>query len=139
MPVLHVVIPFYNEGGTIRLILQRVLDAALPADWSLALVVVDDYSTPADRQALDELAATLTSQGHRIRLCGHDRNRGKGAALQTGFDAVLAEAEVPKAIAQSFRDGHLGIMDFYRIKNVLADTAMRQSIAGDDTTDTTTA
>ncbi len=51
---------------------------------------------------------------------------------------VLAEAEVPKAIAQSFREGHLGIMDFYRMKNVLADTAMRQSIAGEDTTDTTT-
>jgi len=51
---------------------------------------------------------------------------------------VLAEAEVPKAIAQSFRDGHLGIMDFYRMKNVLADTAMRQSIASEDPTDTTT-
>jgi uncharacterized protein YqfA (UPF0365 family) len=51
---------------------------------------------------------------------------------------VLAEAEVPKAIAQSFREGHLGIMDFYRMKNVLADTAMRNSIAGDDKTDTTT-
>ncbi len=89
MPVLHVVIPFYNEGGTIQRIVQRVLDAALPDGWSRELVVVDDHSTPANRQALDELAATLTSQGHRIRLCGHDRNRGKGAALQTGFDAVL--------------------------------------------------
>ena len=90
MPVLHVVIPFYNEGGTIGPILQRVLEAALPDGWSRALVVVDDHSTPADRQALDELAATLTSQGHRIRVCGHERNRGKGAALHTGFDAVLA-------------------------------------------------
>ena len=90
MPVLHVVIPFYNEGGTIGPILQRVLEAALPDGWSRAVVVVDDHSTPADRQALDELAATLTSQGHRIRVCGHERNRGKGAALHTGFDAVLA-------------------------------------------------
>jgi len=47
---------------------------------------------------------------------------------------VLAEAEVPKAIAAAFRDGHLGIMDFYRMKNVLADTAMRKAIAGDDKT-----
>ncbi len=52
---------------------------------------------------------------------------------------VLAEAEVPKAIAQSFREGHLGVMDFYRMKNVLADTAMRNSIASDDKTDSTTA
>ena len=44
---------------------------------------------------------------------------------------VLAEAEVPKAMAESFRKGHLGIMDYYRMKNVVADTAMRDSIAGD--------
>ena len=44
---------------------------------------------------------------------------------------VLAEAEVPKAMAESFRKGHLGIMDYYRMKNVVADTAMRESIAGD--------
>ncbi|MCZ6850235.1 MAG: flotillin-like protein FloA [Planctomycetota bacterium] len=45
---------------------------------------------------------------------------------------VLAEAEVPKAMAESFRKGHLGIMDYYRMKNVVADTAMRDSIAGDE-------
>jgi len=42
----------------------------------------------------------------------------------------LAESEVPKAIADCFRSGHLGIMDYYRMKNILADTSMRQSIAG---------
>ncbi len=44
---------------------------------------------------------------------------------------VLAESEVPKAMAESFRKGHLGIMDYYRMKNVVADTSMRESIAGD--------
>ncbi|AQT69152.1 SigmaW regulon antibacterial [Anaerohalosphaera lusitana] len=43
---------------------------------------------------------------------------------------VLAEAEVPKAISQAFRDGHLGIMDYYRMKNINSDTAMRDAIAG---------
>ena len=43
---------------------------------------------------------------------------------------VEAEAEVPRAIADSFRQGNLGVMDFYRMKNVQADTAMRDSIAG---------
>jgi uncharacterized protein YqfA (UPF0365 family) len=43
---------------------------------------------------------------------------------------VEAEAEVPKAIADSFRDGHLGIMDYYKLRNVQADTDMRKSIAG---------
>jgi uncharacterized protein YqfA (UPF0365 family) len=46
---------------------------------------------------------------------------------------VLAEAEVPKAMAEAFRQGNLGIMDFYRMKNMQADTAMRGAIAGTDT------
>ena len=42
---------------------------------------------------------------------------------------VEAEADVPKAMAQAFKQGNLGIMDYYRMKNVQADTAMRDSIA----------
>ena len=45
---------------------------------------------------------------------------------------VLAEAEVPKAIAEAFRKGHLGVMDYYRLRNIQADTAMRNSIGGED-------
>lgn len=44
--------------------------------------------------------------------------------------AVEAEAEVPRAMAEAFRQGHLGIMDYYRMKNVQADTTMRDAIAG---------
>ncbi len=44
---------------------------------------------------------------------------------------VLAEAEVPQAIAEAFRNGRLGVMDYYRLKNLQADTSMRSSIAGD--------
>ncbi len=42
---------------------------------------------------------------------------------------VLAEAEVPKAISQAFREGNLGIMDYYHLKNIQADTEMRTSIS----------
>jgi len=45
---------------------------------------------------------------------------------------VLAEAEVPKAMAEAFRSGNLGVMDYYRMNNIQADTTMRSSIAGDD-------
>ena len=45
---------------------------------------------------------------------------------------VEAEALVPQAMAEAFRAGHLGIMDYYRMKNVQADTSMRESIAGGD-------
>ena len=47
---------------------------------------------------------------------------------------VQAEAEVPLAIAESFRNGNLGIMDYYRMKNITADTQMRESISKIDTT-----
>ena len=42
---------------------------------------------------------------------------------------VEAEAEVPKAIAEAFRDGKLGMMDYYKLRNVQADTDMRSAIA----------
>jgi len=42
---------------------------------------------------------------------------------------VLAEAEVPRAIADAFRAGHLGVMDYYKLRNVQADTSMREAIA----------
>jgi uncharacterized protein YqfA (UPF0365 family) len=51
---------------------------------------------------------------------------------------VLAEAEVPKAMAEAFRAGNMGIMDYYRMKNVIADTSMRQSIAGGEDTESHT-
>jgi uncharacterized protein YqfA (UPF0365 family) len=44
---------------------------------------------------------------------------------------VLAEAEIPMAIAESFRSGNMGIMDYYRLRNIQADTQMRESI-GDE-------
>ncbi|TVR43670.1 MAG: UPF0365 family protein, partial [Planctomycetota bacterium] len=42
---------------------------------------------------------------------------------------VLAEAEIPKAMADAFRSGNLGVMDYYNMRNVMADTSMRESIA----------
>jgi len=42
---------------------------------------------------------------------------------------VLAEAEVPRAMAEAFRSGNMGIMDYYKMKNVAADTSMREAIA----------
>ena len=45
---------------------------------------------------------------------------------------IEAEAEVPKAMAQAFRDGNLGIMDYYRMQNIQSDTDMRESISDID-------
>jgi uncharacterized protein YqfA (UPF0365 family) len=43
---------------------------------------------------------------------------------------VLAEAEVPLAISEAFRNGRLGVMDYYNLRNLQADTQMRNAIAG---------
>lgn len=45
---------------------------------------------------------------------------------------VEAEAQVPLALAEAFRSGRLGVMDYYKMENVQADTRMRGSIAGDE-------
>ncbi len=47
---------------------------------------------------------------------------------------VEAEAEVPLALADAFRGGRLGVMDYYRMENIEADTKMRTSLAGDGQT-----
>ena len=62
--------------------------------------------------------AIATEQEMKARV---EENRAK---------VVLAEAEIPLAIAEAFRSGHLGIMDYYRMKNIQADTAMRENIGG---------
>jgi uncharacterized protein YqfA (UPF0365 family) len=46
---------------------------------------------------------------------------------------IEAEAEVPKAIAEAFRSGNLGIMDYYKMENIKSDTSMRDSIASSET------
>jgi uncharacterized protein YqfA (UPF0365 family) len=45
-------------------------------------------------------------------------------------ELVRAESQIPLAISEAFRSGHLGVMDYYQMKNVMADTEMRTGIAG---------
>lgn len=58
----------------------------------------------------------------------------KAEAQKNRALVILAEADVPKAMADAFRSGNLGIMDYYKMKNVVADTSMRESIAGESAT-----
>ncbi|MBT7037070.1 MAG: UPF0365 family protein, partial [Lentimicrobiaceae bacterium] len=54
----------------------------------------------------------------------------KAKSQEASANVIQAEAEIPKSIAEAFRTGNLGIMDYYRYKNIQADTNMRDSIAG---------
>jgi uncharacterized protein YqfA (UPF0365 family) len=53
----------------------------------------------------------------------------KAAAQEARAKVIEAEAEIPKAIADSFRSGNLGIMDYYRMQNLQSDTQMRDAIS----------
>ena len=53
----------------------------------------------------------------------------KAKAQEARAKVIEAEAEVPKAMAAAFISGNLGIMDYYKMKNIEADTSMRESIA----------
>lgn len=83
---LSVVVAAYNERGTVETILDRVRRAELPAGLTLEIVVVDDGSSDGTTEILRSLA-----ERWEFRLFVHPENRGKGAALATGLDAVTGE------------------------------------------------
>jgi glycosyltransferase involved in cell wall biosynthesis len=80
---LSVVIPCYNEVGTIRQIVERVRLAPLE---NKEIIIVDDCSTDGTRDLLQREIAPLVA-----KVLYHDRNQGKGAALRTGFAAATGD------------------------------------------------
>ena len=89
--VLSVVIPAFNERGTIEELLRRVGEAPLPAGIGLEIVVVDDGSQDGTRDLLRELVAKRTDAEPPLRVFEQPVNRGKGAALRRGFAAATGE------------------------------------------------
>ncbi len=79
------VIPVYNEAATIAELLRRVEGSGVASQ----IVVVDDASTDGTASVLAEVAAAWVGRADRVVL-RHERNRGKGAALRTGFAAATA-------------------------------------------------
>jgi len=80
---LSVVIPVYNEVGTIKEIVSRVQ----AVDLEKEIIIVDDGSTDGTRELLPE----ITLSHENIRVLYHDRNQGKGAALRTGFEGATGD------------------------------------------------
>ena len=80
-PCLSVVIPCYNEEATIEALINLVLDSP----WVAEIIVVDDRSKDRSR----EILATVNDP--KVRVVIHDVNKGKGAALRTGFQHATSE------------------------------------------------
>src|SRR4051794_29108792 len=82
----------------------------------------------ADQAESDKRRFQAEAEKRRAMAIAHEQeNIAKQAENRAAV--VLAEAEVPRAIAEAFRSGNLGIMDYYKLKNVQADTSMREAIA----------
>ncbi len=84
---LSIVIPAYNERATLPELLDRVHKAASALALGYELVVVDDSSTDGTRELLAERAQVDPA----LRAVFHSSNRGKGAALRSGFDAASGD------------------------------------------------
>lgn len=89
MPTLYVVIPVYNEAATAEQCVKLVVNVPLADGWAKTIVLVDDCSNIDAAAQLKILAKKLTDDGVNVSLHRHEVNRGKGAALHTGFDFIL--------------------------------------------------
>ena len=92
----------------------------------------DSISKLVLRKGLDANADKNIAQAkaeERRAMAVASEQEMKAKAQEARAKVIEAEAEVPKAMAEAFRSGNLGIMDYYRMKNIEADTSMRENIA----------
>lgn len=123
---------------------RRVLDSGLDSQTGFEIVSIDiaDISVAGTQEAANVgamLEAERAEADKKLRQAEAEGRRAMAVAQEQEMRArvqemqakvVEAQAEVPKAISQAFREGNLGIMDFYRMQNIESDTAMRKSISG---------
>ena len=86
----------------------------------------------ADQAEADMRVARARAEGKRAMEVAKEREN-MAAIEESRAKVVEAEKEVPRAIADAFHNSRLGIMDYYKLRNIQADTAMRKSIAGNGT------
>jgi glycosyltransferase involved in cell wall biosynthesis len=103
MSKLSIVVPVYNERGTIRDILFRIEKAALPVGWTKEIIVVDDGSTDGTREA-------LTEYKEPFKVIFAARNGGKGAALKLGFKAASGDYIIVQDADSEYDPGEYGAL-----------------------------
>jgi uncharacterized protein YqfA (UPF0365 family) len=118
---------------------KRVLQKGLDAGTAFEILSIDIADVDVGENIGAKLQADQAEADKRVAQALAERRRAMAVAREQEMTAlvaenrakvVLAEAEIPKAMAQAFREGNLGIMDYYSLKNVQADTQMRESIGG---------
>ena len=124
-----------NPDKISKLVLSRGLDAGTAFEiLSIDIADVDVGANIGAKLQTDQAAADL-----KVAEARAEERRAMAVALEQEMIAkaqearanvIQAEAEIPKAIAAAFINGNLGVMDYYKMQNVQADTEMRQSISG---------
>lgn len=123
-----------NPDKISKLVLTRGLDAGTAfeilsidiADVDVGKNIGADLQT--DQAAADLKVAEAKAEERRAMAVAVEQEM-KAKAQEARAKVILAEADIPKAMADAFRDGNLGIMDYYKMDNIKADTDMRESIA----------
>lgn len=127
-----------NPDSISKVVLSRGLDAGTAFEIvSIDIADVDIGSNigarlQADQAEADKRVAQALAEKRRAMAVAAEQEF-KAAVVDNRAKVVLAEAEVPRAMAEALRSGNLGVMDLYRLRNVDADTKMRTSIAGEET------
>jgi uncharacterized protein YqfA (UPF0365 family) len=118
---------------------QTVLGQGLEAQTAFEIVSIDIADVDVGENIGARLQADQAEADMRVAQAKAEEQRASAAAREQEMiakvqesraEVVLAEADVPKAIAAAFETRKLGLMDYYELKNVQADTDMRQTIAG---------
>ncbi|HMR55807.1 MAG TPA: flotillin-like protein FloA [Cyclobacteriaceae bacterium] len=124
-----------NPDKISKLVLSRGLDAGTAFEiLSIDIADVDVGANIGAKLQTDQAAADL-----KVAEARAEERRAMAVALEQEMIAkaqeakanvIQAEAEIPKALAEAFLKGNLGVMDYYKMQNIQADTDMRQSISG---------
>jgi uncharacterized protein YqfA (UPF0365 family) len=118
---------------------KAVLSKGLDAGTAFEIVSIDIADVDVGRNIGAELQINQADADKQVAQAQAEKRAALARAREQEMKAqvvenralvVLAEAEVPKAMAEAFRSGNLGIMDYYRMKNIQADTGMRESLGG---------
>ena len=126
-----------NPDSISKLVLRKGLDAGTAFEiLSIDIADIDigrniGASLQIDQANADKNIAQAKAEERRAMAVALEQEM-KAKAEEARANVIQAEAEVPKAMADAFRSGNLGIMDYYRMKNIQADTSMRESIAQPD-------
>ena len=123
-----------NPDSISRVVLEKGLDAGTAFEiLSIDIADIDvgkniGAQLQMDQAQADKNIAQAKAEERRAMAVALEQEN-KAKAQDARAKVILAEAEVPLAMAEAFRNGNLGIMDYYKMKNIMADTSMRETIA----------